>query len=338
MAKKIDSPAVVEEIIVTAKKQPGRSFSDFFTRGFGEFSPARRSASRPRTAAIGSKERPAIQSAAKTLKELELLKSKQQKIIDEIIVKAKRIPKPPIGFVRAFAGPALFAADVGARIVDQISRQRLDEIGRIATLTDPAKPDTPVATIQPEVIPEIVVTAKRPAPTRPPSRLLLPADSGFIGDPRVRLGAGRPRLVSTVSVPKPTLPTKKKPLISSLPAFPGEPLTLVPPQSTSRPAVTTRPQTIPRSRLLGIGSGGTPTVIPGLTGVGAGGVPLPQTSPVRVASGFCPPCPKAKKKKETKRRKCYKKLVEERRNKSSDKEFRWTRIDCDTGRELTGKK
>lgn len=270
------------------------------------------------------------QSAARTLKELQIIKAEQQKIIDEIVVKAKRV-KPPIGLVRAFAGPALFAADVSARIVDQISRQRLDEIGRIATLTDPPKPDTPVRTIKPETIPEIIVTAKRPTrrPISPlPGRIDISRDP--LGDPRV--GLVRPTIpaISPVKVPKPTIPGKTKRPKSPLLAFPDMGLTPVsPPRS--------RPATIPRSRLLNIGGTPNPAITPGLTGSNVAGVPSLQTAPVRVRANTCGPCPKPKRDKDKKRTKCYKKLVEERRTSSRDKVFKWTRIDCDTGRELRTK-
>ncbi len=86
----------------------------------------------------------------------------RDEVMEEVVTKAKRIPKPT--YLTRLLGPlsaATSVAELGAMISDQISQTRLDEAGREATATDFPGPDTAVRTIQPERIPEIVVKAKR---------------------------------------------------------------------------------------------------------------------------------------------------------------------------------
>jgi hypothetical protein len=94
------------------------------------------------------------------------------------------------------------------------------------------------------------------------------------------------------------------------------------PGTRPQPRVRTRPQRL--------------TSASGLTGLGAVTLPFAQTQPQpnpQAGRKKCPPC-KRKKKKDEKRKKCYKKLVFERTYEKWDRTVNWAEIDCTTGREL----
>ena len=251
-----------------------------------------------------------------------------QAAIDEITVVARRSPT----FARSilpFGGGLTFGADILARIVDRIGEQRLDEAGRVATRPVPFKPDTPVATIQPEVIPEIVVTAPRPrAPVLPVPTLRPSHDRGFF-DPRVDFPSQRPTAVLQ-TVAAPTAPPVKKPRLIDF--------VLPDPGASGDPRQGTGSRPLPRSTLLNIprrvpGSP-IPTTGPGnLTGFGP--AVLTSVQPGGGRASNCPPCKPRKKKNRTK---CYKRLVKEKTNPRNDKSFKLVEINCRSGKEIPKKR
>lgn len=254
----------------------------------------------------------------------------QRAAIEEITVKAKRIGRRTSAFVRfsPFAGALVGAADLLAQISDTVSQQRLDEAGRVATRPSKPKPDTPVATIPDEVIPEIKVFGRRrparprtplPVPTsRPGTNVLTPDFS--VGFPSqlpgiVTAPVAKPKPPKQTAKPKPrNLPTTTlRPTVGSDPRFFGDPRVRSTPRQTPK-IPTARPAPRP----------------PIFAGPSVTGVPL--SDPTRTGSSFCPPC---KPKKPKPRTKCYKKLVKERTNPKNDVETKWTEINCRTGREIT---
>jgi hypothetical protein len=242
--------------------------------------------------------------------------------IDEIIVTGKRFVSGAarIGMRGGFG--VVDFVDIGARIADQISRQRLDDAGRIATRTVPPKPDTPVKTIPAEVIPEIIVRAKRPKPKRPKfpefSRDFPDTSLPFV----VEFPNQNPTAAPEISVPTPKPPKKRKPKIVDL-------------MLTDSPGrqFLTNPLNLPRSRLLRIPQRTTrPDNPPGnLTGVG----PQVLTSPFLAGGNGCAPCKKPKPKD---RKKCFKTLVKQATNPKNDKVFKLVEINCKTGKEIPKKK
>ena len=276
-------------------------------------------------------------------------------VIEEIVATAPRVARFPFGAVGGGLAAGAFSI---AAIFDRLSQQRLDEAGRIATRETFARPDTPVATIEPEVLPEVIVTARRIS-TRPAVRpqlfrFLSPDDDPFVMQPV------EPRFIPTVpevspefSVEIPTLPRAPTRLIP----FPVEiPLRRPGTRVDTRARPVTRPQTRPATDpqpfvdpLADPQPLPQPRVDPQtdpLTVVGPRvvGFPRPTGSPFpfvlpfaqprEVRSPTCPPCPKTKKKKKKKRSECFKKLVKEGLTEDLDTEFNWVRIDCATGREL----
>jgi len=256
------------------------------------------------------------------------------KPIEEIIVTGVKQPKTFGRLLGPVGAGALLLGDIGAKLADQISQRKLDEAGRLATRTIPPKPDTPVATIQPEVIPEIVVTAKQPRP-RPAIGL-----TGFVGgmlglysEPIGKLPVG-----ARVSEPaSPRIAPPKRPKKPTTIGVSADPLTRIPFDmvgSEPRFSRTREPAPIPRSRLLGIGTGqpkSIPGINAGLTGANVFALPLPQT---QTRSAICAPCPRAKRKKRQRRTKCYRQLVKQGRYASRDKTSKWAQIDCDTGKTI----
>ena len=275
--------------------------------------------------------------------EFEKLLEKPVRPREEIVAKAKRPPPPsrlPFA-LRSFSlsrllGPlsaATSVADIGARIVDQISQMRLDEVGAIATLTDEPPPDTPLQTIPEEEIEEIVAVAKRrpqrPPPPLPPIRGYRDVEtfSDLMARPYIPIDARVPETPPAEIAP-PTLPKQKpktKPKLQPPPpgqVLPGpifgSSVTMLGPMPSPNPLGTGDP---PRFR---------PT---GLTQPRERLVPFRVPSTQAQLSGICPPCPKGTTTRK-KRRECWKKLVQERRNPADDKVYKWEQIDCDTGRSL----
>ena len=269
--------------------------------------------------------------------EFEKLLEKPVRPREEIVVKAKRpparLPAALRGFSLArFLGPlssATSVADIGARIVDQISQMRLDEVGAIATLTDEPPPDTPLQTIPDPPMTEIIVTAKRrpqrPPPPIPPIRGYRNVEtfSDLMARPYIPIDARVPDTPPAEIAP-PTLPLAKSdsaqlPPGQVLPPIFGPSATMLGPMPSPNPL--TGGMEPPRFR---------PT---GLTEPRERLVPFRVPRTQAQLSGICPPCPKGTTTRK-KRRECWKKLVQERRNPADDKVYKWEQIDCDTGRSL----
>ena len=283
-------------------------------------------------------------------------------IIEEVTVTAPKVAKVPLGGI---GGVLTGLAMIGAEMAREFSQQRLDEAYRVFQDVQPRPKDSPVKTIEPEVIPEIVVTARRPFP----GPVRIPQDYSFIGpdtDPFVmvpispRFMPTQPAAVPDIAVPQPILPEIQPlpldiplplPTIQPLPLptiqpFPG-PGTIVAPLPQAQPQPSPLPLPLPQPLPLPL-----PDILPQPFAPPAP-VPLTPTSPVGVSFPFpfatplpltqprlatpskkCPPCKKQKEKKEKKRTECWKKLVKEGITAKQDKEFRWVPIDCRTGREL----
>ena len=273
-------------------------------------------------------------------------------VIDEIVATATRVSRVPT-FLGA-GGLLTGAAFLGAAIVDRLSQLRLDEAGRVATRETFPGPDTPVVTIpQAEVLPEVIVTARR-IPTRPtvdptmftfispdqdPFEMvpvvprILPqvptADPGDLAVPQEIPTIPRVRpTVFPLPLEIPLVAPRIRPGVFTDPAVRPQPFTnpLIDPQVDPQVDPETRadPLTLIDPRV--VGSPG-PTAFPFR-------LPLFQTDPKQARPANCPPCKKPKKEKEKERKRCFKKLVKEGLFPSDDQEFRWVPIDCFTGREL----
>lgn len=137
---------------------------------------------------------------------------------------------------------------------------------------------------------------------------------------------------ATVPAPMPTpSPTRPLPFAQPLPRV--RPAT----QPGIRPGVSPQVRPLPFAQPIP-SPAPSPTPI-GLTGVGPSPLPspvpqpLPMPQPQPQRDPRCKPCP-SKKKRKQKRSQCWKKLVMEGRYPSRDRSYKWTRIDCDTGREI----
>ena len=183
---------------------------------------------------------------------------KQPQLLDEIVVKGKRVAK-----VLTRGSGLLFAADVGARIVGAISQQRLDEAGRLAVRPVPPKPDTPVRTIQ-QPITEIIVTAKRPALARPMPVPAIPRRRAPRRSPSPERRPWRPRRPKPPPapvVPAPQPPPRRAPRrVTPIPPlrWPMNP-NLPVPQTPNLPGRGPVP-TLPRPGIFPIQPGGLPNV------------------------------------------------------------------------------
>lgn len=250
-------------------------------------------------------------------------------VIPEVIVKAKK-PIPKIGgFLGPLGAGALFVADIGAKLADAISQRSLDEAGRRATATDPPKwvgefidPTVTPPALAVAPVPEIVVTAKRPKPKLPTA--FMPREFFYqeIGGRPVGTNFEPVTKTPIISAPKVDLGVKKKPKLPLV--FPT--FTTLPGRGYGTGSVT---EPLPRSRLLGIGKPKLKVAAGGTGLAGAGTVPgfalATQTQPTLAGAG-CQPCPKPKRKKP--RSVCYRKMVNERRNRSNDETFKWEKIKC----------
>lgn len=281
-------------------------------------------------------------------------------VIPEVIATA---PRPVAGAGLAgglLTGAALFAAE----IFRELSQQRLEESYQAFSNVQPRQPDSPVATIQPEVIPEIVVTAQRPtlfapwqwplgfsflSPDADPFEMQPIYPRFFPDDPifpelapqiDVEIPQPRPATVQPFAIPDPQIFPQLQPEIGDAPGFFEQPLA----QPLQDPAPLLDPDPF-------IQPFAPPPPPAPLTPVNPIGVQFPsalifddplaqpfaQTDPrMDPRTGKCKPCTKVKekKKKEKPRTKCFKQLVKQARYKKDDKIFNWVPIDCRTGREL----
>jgi len=288
-----------------------------------------------------------------------------QPAIEEVIVTAPRpVPVPaasPSLLGRLATGTAGFFALIGgtllAKITDEISQQRLEAEFAEMMAPDAFVPgDTPVLPMQPEVLPEIVVKARRPLPdfVLPP----LPQFIEFGTDPAIMIPF-LPRFLPDVAVPQidteivtPTLPEiapaprpatiprpvrapTRSPQVAPLQNPLARPLAdpLPAPQPFTAPSPSLQPFVSPLTSVQ-------PTVRPSTrsrTRTRTRTRTQPQARPLtELQRRLCPPCTTTDKKKRKKKRTvCYKKLVKEHAFPSQDEEFNWVRIDCFTGRELS---
>lgn len=350
----------IEEVVVIAKRREGLPKSGMLTlqrfQGTGMRS-RERQAPRPagkkpieeivvtgkKAAAAGVALGTPIYSVSESAQKLKQLRGQRiwelaKRPIEEIVVKGKR-SKALKAATRAsrfnVLGLATFLGGaLASELAREVSQRRLeDTFSRV--MQDPKpKPDTPVRVKEPEPIDEIIVRGKRRSAPARPGLWTLPTFAptqtfdmtGFQQDMMPK-----PAQPSAPAAPKISKPSVKKP--SKTPALPA--VLLFPGTITSqRPKRRAKPKTSPRSFLLGIGSPGTgfrDPLTPNLTGGNAPGVPLTVSSPVR--SGTCAPCP-SRKRKNDKRKRCYRKLVKEGLYPSRDKSYKWAEIDCLTGKEI----
>lgn len=272
------------------------------------------------------------------------------KAIPEIIVKGKRL-RTATAFASRFAFPVT-VAEAGGRLASAIARelqrQAFDELGRYITQPSLPGPDTPLRTIrqvetetatQAETFPEpqleeIVVTARRPRslPFAEPLGNLF--DSQWFNQEMTRnMQADAAAAAATrTRLRTPTIPqVRTRTRTQTIPQIETASQTSVKQITLPITGTVTR-----RSTLLGIGTGTSLGLATGLiTGTGLQTQSrLQQVTRVGQRTRYCKPCPRKKKKKKA-RTKCYKKLIEEKRNPDKDKIFKWNEIDCTTGREIT---
>lgn len=264
--------------------------------------------------------------------------------------------------------------ELGEQKLDAAMRRLDEATGRVKPDTPLIVEPAPDPTPQVDPIPEIIVTGRRRVslapilggiialpgvPTKPPRR------------PRRRppitpRPPGRPRRPGR----RPGTPPQRRPgRVPRTPTIPSAPPATVPPTRPSTIPTTSPariPTTIPGADLApspgaqiqfatapsffpGAVPAGSPFTFPRLTGpqafagvplTGVGSVVLPfgSTSPSAAealaqdpSQRRCKPC---KKEKEERRRRCFKKLVEERAFERWDNVFEWAELDCETGVEL----
>lgn len=302
-----DDSTVLEEVTVVAKRG---SLGAILATGAKAFSELLGS---PLVRNLSDFERLMLRSVPSEFERL--IAKPLTKAIPEIVVTAKR-SAGVLSFAERFniaTALATIGGTLAARISDDLSQARLDALGFEMTQEDFQRTgDTPTGTIDPEVIDEITVRARRPFPrlqTLPEQR---PPDFPPDLPTRVEL-APQPLLpaeFSPPSIPRPRLPDIQRQS-----------------DSATNPFADFQTQT-------GFGQSD-------LTRLKPSALESPQnksqTSPRTFAppQGMCEPCPKPTRTRRKKNRtECYRKMVKEARNPANDKEFRWTKIDCDTGREI----
>ncbi|MGI9457521.1 MAG: hypothetical protein ACR2NU_13235 [Aeoliella sp.] len=302
----------IDEIIVTGKKSES-IFSVVAAAGAAVATPFEELLTKVKK----SEFQKLLDKTRKTAFERLLEKPVQKKVVEEIVVQGSRSAAAASAATRfnIFTSVASVLGILSAKIAEEISQQKLESEFAKLMARDRTKPDSPLQTIPPDPpIPEIVVTGTRPFPT----------SSG-----------GAP--------PRPPRPT------FDLIEFQRPQNILVDPKQDK--LVTPRPPQLPRVRPTRFATPGgalLPSTVPLPIGdLGGGDLtrfqgtvlpsqrPAPQTAlqTQPAMAGFCPPCPKPTKRRK-RRSECWRKLVKEARNPANDKEFKWVRIDCDTGREI----
>lgn len=288
-------------------------------------------------------------------------------LIPEVVVVGSRVSAPAfgVGVAPAISVATLFGVVGGtliAGILRDISQQRLDATMAELMVPERTRPDTPLETLPPEVIPEITVTASQfdvlralqPQRLPLPPPLITPDADPFVLIPIVPRVLPTPAAIPDVATPAPAIPL---PLPVPLPAT--VPLPLVSPsispavRPSIQPAVSPSVRPDIRPGLLPLVSPATspatrPAVQPGiatdpLTSTGTRTVQSTATEfrlqaqpQVEAGQQQCPPPPQCKKDEELEeeRTQCWKKLVKEGLFPSLDRSYEWTEIDCLTGREL----
>lgn len=301
----------IPEIVVTAKKPPTYPASIFFGLG---------AAWQGTEASLLTRNIPTaferlLQQQTPSAFERLLQQPVRKRVMEEIVVKAPK-PSPLLtGLQRLniFATLSSVLGTLGAEVARDISQARLErEYGWLMAEQHLRRPDSPLQTIaEPAPIPEIVVKGRRPAPSIEWARFPW---SPFAFDFSLPFEAYRPQTQTEFELAPPQVerPTRTLP--------PGQPL--------AGPIPWAQP------------FGEPPTIRPDLTRFQEPALPSPRTRTQprtqtdAIREGYCPPAPECTKEDEPDRTECWRKLVKEHRRPEMDKEYKWERIDCDTGRPL----
>jgi len=287
-------------------------------------------------------------------------------IIEEIIVTAPRpVPVSPLApsLLTRF-NLASFLAVLGgtlfAEILRDISQADLDEsLRRFKAVGKRPKSDTPVLTIQPEVLDVVTVTARRLQPrTLFPSQLLVRAPQVIFTEqidfremvvmtpfflpetaPAAPTVPGPVRVPLPLGIPLPVTLPLGLPLPFALPAAQplGDPVSqpLADPVALPFAQPLADPLADPLAQPFAQPVVGPKVFTPVLTAPQPVGVPSPLAQPTfDIAGQVCPPCTKVDEQPEEPRLECFKKLVKESIFPQFDESFNWTEIDCFTGQEL----
>lgn len=285
-------------------------------------------------------------------------------VVEEIVVTAPR-PGAASAVSGAAEGVARWSLPLAiAGVVGLTAREILDDLGEqllerewreFQAIQPPTRRDSPLYTTQPEVIPEVRITQKRPFPQYAPAPIFFPdryadPDPWIMQPifPRAVPVAPQPVVVPDIATPAPPEIVPALPTITPAP-YPlsvptRQPIRL--PRTRFRTDalpqtqtwIQTSPQLSPQTQLL---TGAQASVSPlastrTRTGTRAEVSPVTQTAAAANfgnASCVCPPCRKDEEQEEM-RTACYKKLVKEGLFPSQDESYEWTEIDCLTGREL----
>lgn len=327
----------IEEIVVTGKKPSGGS----------GFSPFRPSAPNPFGDSLDIEEMKRDKAEDEAEAEQAFLPPVLVPVIEEIVVTASRTSQLAAAARAARFNVAGIAGwlvgSLAAEILRDVSQARLDVAGELATRTIPARPDTPVRVMEPEVIPEIVVTARRQELVRPPMPQFFSVDDDpFVMQtvyPRYAEPAPSvsPIVDAPLQIPMPTPLVAPLPLATPLPLAMPQPFPQPFPQPSTQPFPQPSAQPFPQPAAQPMPQPsvqpGTGTVPKSLTGSQTGVLPF-----TGLQAGLCPPATKTrtkcKKDKDKRRNKCYRQLVKQARYGRADKISKWAEIDCDTGRTI----
>ena len=288
-------------------------------------------------------------------------------LLPEVVVKGVATSRPFFGLGAAsVVSVGTLLATVGGVLVAKILEERGQEIldrefRELMAKGDRVQTDSPLVTMQPEVLPEIVVTGSRLQRLRnllrvtPQPFIFISPD--FVPDfveftPRELPAptAPSPLLTPAPIAPEVPLPTRRPINVPTrfIPSIQPAGLPTVAPARVPTPRRRVAPATLP-SVAPGVRPGIQTFVQPststsGLTGLRASTVQstrLRSQSATRAqlnaaiqGSCVCPKPPKCKKEREKPRTECFKKLVKEGITADLDTSFNWVEIDCLTGSEL----
>lgn len=270
-----------------------------------------------------------------------LLLEATNRTTEEITVIGRRAPvlRTAARFASRLNLP-LTAAEVGGQlisaIVRQLSRQALDEAGRIATSRTRFRPDTPVRTMP------VQETNQLPAEVRAAERFAAQQMDEIVVTGR------RPRSAQFADpvLTRQQIAMFNQDLLRSslmMPTAQGQTASQTSTRTRTSPGTGTRNVFNLRDvtdRLLMQVAGTAAVVGTGvrtLTGTSVPTQTAPLTSPQPVqfdptGAAVCAPA------EESPRKKCYKKMVKERRLPKDDIENRWVEINCETGKEIPPKR
>lgn len=303
----------IPEIVVTAKKKKRTLPANLYWM-LGAF-PLQQSESTLLTRTIPTAFERLMAQNVPTAFERLMAQPVRAKVMEEIIVTA---PKPAVALsalqrLNIFATLSSILGTLGAETAREISQQQQDEAYRwLMAERHLRRPDSPLKTKpKPQPIPEIVVTGKRPAPSIQWARIPW---LSFLFDMSLPFSAPKPKTQTEFKIDPPAV---SKPTSTKAPASPG----ILP---WSQPAPFGGPE-FPTGNLTRLKEPGLPSPRTQIR---------PRTQTQAIRSGYCPPPPKCTKEKKPNRTECWRKLVKEHRRPELDKEYKWERIDCDTGRPI----